>query len=91
MEIQHFVTLTAFQKSLTQHEFPIVHMLGFVEPKGTEFVFGDGDTLKPEGMRELLELNRARLVFLATCDSHLLAVMISPITNVVAAYDYVDV
>src|SRR5215213_4584107 len=93
----------ALANALMENTFDIIHISAYVDPKTGEVYFNDVDNqgLPPAGVRtdsisaasfsKLIELAKARLVVLATCDSLILAAKLAKTTNMVAATDWVTV
>ena len=67
-----------------------MHLLGYVEPKTGDFLFGDDERLPASGLLKLLERSRTELLFLATCDSLTLGAVLSRSVSVIAASDSVE-
>lgn len=88
MSVQRDLTSEKLTQHLTESNFEIVHLLGFIDPINGDFVFNrqSGDRMSPDGLAALVQTTGARLVFLATCDSVYLAAKLSPFTNIVAAH-----
>jgi hypothetical protein len=57
-----------------------------VEPATGKTLLGNGDSIKADGLRNLLVKTEAKFVFLATCDSLVLASEIVRSLSVVAAF-----
>jgi hypothetical protein len=83
--IVHDLTSPLLRRLLTEREFHIVHLLNFVEPGDGTLVFDAADRMSSEGFATLLELCKAQLVVLASCDSINLAAKVSRRTNIIAA------
>ena len=82
---EHQLTGAKIQEHLTREHFTVVHLLGFVDSSTGEFRFSEHERISAQGLAKLVEVCGARLVFLATCDSLLLAAKLAPRANVVAA------
>jgi TIR domain len=72
---------------LTDGNFQIIHLLGYVDPKSGDFIFGEDDRLPAGALLKLLERTRTELIFLATCDSLTLGAILSRTMSVIAASD----
>ncbi|MBD0333577.1 MAG: TIR domain-containing protein [Chitinophagaceae bacterium] len=92
VHVQPNVSKLQFQEDLTTGQYEILHLLGKVDPVQGDLFFNENGTekLKLDGLRQLIEACKARLVFLATCDSTVLASRISRLATVIAAYGEVD-
>ncbi len=86
----HNAHLADLRDALALERFEIVHLLGYVEPKTGDFVFDENQRLPAEGLRKLIELTGANLLFLATCDSLTLGAILSRSVSVIAASDSVE-
>jgi hypothetical protein len=84
------LTAPLLREVLTEQEFEIVHLLNFVEPGNGTLVFGPGDQMSSEGFSQLIDLCKAQLVVLASCDSIALAAKVSRWTNIIAATNTMD-
>ena len=94
---------TELMKTLMNQVFDIVHISAFADARTGDIYFSDVDPngvpredVKPDsmaasGFARLIELCKARLVVLATCDSLLLAAKLARITTMIAATDWVSV
>lgn len=95
--VEHNLTAGRVGELLTQNEFDILHLLTFVDPKTGELVLSadeegvgaERDSLTAEGFAKLINLCKARLVILASCNSLLLAAYLAPHVNMIAATDWV--
>jgi hypothetical protein len=76
--------------SLMREKFQIVHLLGYVGPKNGDFQFSEDVSLSANELLRLLEYARTELIFLATCNSLMLGVMLSYSLSVIAASDAVE-
>ncbi len=86
---------------LMDDTFDIIHISAAVDPKTGEIYFNDVDnkgvpregvnvdSIPAESFSRLVELAKARLVILATCDSLLLAAKLAKVTNMIGATDWV--
>ncbi|HEY5813839.1 MAG TPA: nucleotide-binding protein, partial [Terrimicrobiaceae bacterium] len=90
------------KNTLLENTFDIIHICAYVDPRTGETYFSDVDTNGPrEGVdidsitattfSKLIEISKARLVILATCDSLILAAKLAKITNMVAPTDWVSI
>lgn len=81
---------------LTQQSWDILHLVGFVHVETGDFCFSDivlktkdlgvsPSKVAARGLVRLVELAKARLVVLATCESLALAAQLARVTNVIAA------
>jgi predicted nucleotide-binding protein with TIR-like domain len=98
----HSADSTSLTKTLMENEFDIVHISAFVDPKTGDIYFNDvgSESAPPDGVAidsmsaitfsKLIELAKAKLVVLATCDSLVLAAKLAKVTNMVAAGDWVS-
>lgn len=86
----HNARLSDLQDALALSRFQIVHLLGYVEPRTGDFIFGDDERLPAAGLLKLLERASTNLLFLATCDSLTLGAILSRSVSVVAASDDVE-
>ncbi|MFY9557438.1 MAG: TIR domain-containing protein [Blastocatellia bacterium] len=75
---------------LTRENFQIIHLLGYVDAKSGDFIFGDDERLPAGALLKLLERTRTELIFLATCDSLTLGAILSRNMSVIAASDAVE-
>jgi hypothetical protein len=90
-------------KALMENTFDIVHICAYVDPKTGEIYFNDVgkdgtplpgiaiDSMAAGSFSKLIELAKAKLVILATCDSLILAAKLAKVTNMVASTDFVYV
>lgn len=88
---------------LMENTFDIIHISAYVDPKTGEIYFNDVDSngmlhkgvdvdsIPAGSFSKLVELAKARLVILATCDSLILAAKLAKVTNMIAATDWVSV
>lgn len=88
---------------LLENRFDLIHISAYVNPKTGEIYFNDVndkgipvdgvkiDSIDAERFAKLIEIAKARLVILATCDSLLLGAKLAKITNMIAATDWVYV
>jgi hypothetical protein len=88
---------------LLENHFDIIHICAYVDPKTGEIYFNDvddtgaalngapTDSIQATSFAKLVELAKARLVILATCDSLLLAAKLAKVTNMIGATDSVSV
>jgi hypothetical protein len=84
--VQSPTSLADLSAALTSSKFDIVHLLAMVQPATGKMLLGDGESLRAEGLRKLLEKTDAKFIFLATCDSLVLAAEIARSLSVVAAF-----
>jgi hypothetical protein len=89
--------------TLMENKFDIIHIAAYVDPKTGEIYFNDMrlngalpdgvkiDSIPAIGFSKLIELAKAKLVILATCDSLILAAKLAKVANMVAATDWVSV
>jgi hypothetical protein len=84
--VQNPTSLTQLSAALASSKFDIVHLLAMVEPATGRILLGDGETIKADGLRNLLVKTEAKFLFLATCDSLVLASEIVRSLSVVAAF-----
>lgn len=89
--------------ALLENTFDIIHVSAYVDPKTGEIYFNDVDTsglptdsarvdsISAVSFSKLVELSKAKLVVLATCDSLILAAKLAKATNMIAATDAVHV
>lgn len=99
----HGTDAQSLKSALMDGTFDIIHICATVDPRTGEIYFNDvDDNLEtPAGVRvdsiqatafaKLVELARARLVILATCDSLILAAKLAKVTNMIGATDWVAV
>ena len=85
VQLNRKIDLNRFRRKLSSHSFEIVHFLGYVHPQSGDLRFSDNEFLSPDGFLKLLELCKAKLAFLSTCNSLFLAAKLAPYVNVVAA------
>lgn len=88
---------------LLENTFDLIHISAYVNPKSGEIYFNDVDdkgvpvdsvkidSIEAARFAKLIEIAKARLVILATCDSLLLGAKLAKITNMIAATDWVYV
>ena len=88
--------------ALMEDEFDIVHISAYVDPKTGEIYFNDVDdsgrpsdgvsidSMPAVSFAKLIELAKAKLVVLATCDSLILAAKLAKVANMIAAGDWVS-
>lgn len=88
---------------LMENTFDVIHISVFVDPKTGEIYFNDVDdkgvpregvnvdSIPATSFSKLIELTKARLVILATCDSLILAAKLARVTNMIAATDWVSI
>ena len=99
--VSNTLTFESLNNYLTGQEWDIVHLVGFVHIETGDFCFSDIDLktkdagVKPvkmaaKGLTKLIELAKARLVVLATCESLALAAQLARVTNVVAAAAFIS-
>jgi hypothetical protein len=98
----HGTDSTRLTHALADNEFDIVHISVYVDPKTGDLYFNDVDNegAPPDGVAidsmpalafsKLIQLTKAKLVVLATCDSLVLAAKLAKVTNMVAAADWVS-
>jgi hypothetical protein len=79
------LTSISLRKALTENEYQIIHLLTLADPQNGSLVFSTNDQTGAEGFAKLIELSKANLVVLASCDSVALAAKISRVTNMIAA------
>lgn len=99
----HNADSQSLRSMLMENTFDIIHLSAYVDPKTGEIYFNDVDekgiaregvtidSLPATSFSKLVELAKARLVILATCDSLILAAKLAKITNMIAATDWVYV
>jgi hypothetical protein len=84
---------------LTQKNFSIIHIAGYVDRNGGDMIFSEINDGKPvssadginvNGFSTLVKNANVSLVVLATCDSLLLAVHLARYTNVISTNDWVE-
>jgi Predicted nucleotide-binding protein containing TIR-like domain len=92
-----------FREILMDENFDIIHIAAYVHPKNGDVCFCDlnsegvpvddesPDSIEAVAFSKLIQLAKAKLVVLATCDSLLLAAKLAKITNMIAATDLVMV
>jgi hypothetical protein len=96
------VTSQQITEILLDNNFDIVHIAAYVHPKTGAVCFGDvtggtcpaedsADPIHAAAFSRLIELAKAKLVVLATCDSLLLAAKLAKITNMIAATDLISI
>lgn len=97
------VTSKQLVNCLGDRSFDIIHFSAYVDAKNGAVHLGDAgadgvvapggevDVLHAEGFSRFIDLTRAKLVILATCDSLVLAAKLARLTNMVAATDRVDI
>src|SRR6267378_5898561 len=90
-------------KSLMENTFDIVHIAAHVHPRTADVCFGDltsegghaddesADPISAVAFSKLIELAKAKLVILASCDSLILAAKLAKITNMIAATDSISI
>ncbi len=88
--VHSLTSVTELSKLLTASRYDIVHLLVTVERSSGKVVFGEGEALKPEGLRKLMVTAQATIAFLATCDSLLLGSEVARSLNVVAGFGVVS-
>jgi len=93
----------SFTNALMDNTFDMIHISAYVDPKTGEVYFSpvEGDSRPADGtpvdsisatsFSKLIELTKARLVVLATCDSLVLAAKLAKSTNMIAAADSVAI
>ena len=98
----HSTDSRSLTEALMENEFDIVHISAYVGPKTGEIYFNDvdNDGTPPDGVAidsmpavsfaKLIELAKAKLVVLATCDSLILGVKLAKVANMIAAGDWVS-
>lgn len=86
----HNARLSDLRDALALDHFEIVHLLGYVEPRTGDFLFGDDERLTASGLLKLLERAGTALLLLATCDSLTLGAILSRSVSVIAASDDVE-
>jgi hypothetical protein len=73
---------------LTSEEFDIVHLAVYVDPSDGALVLDGGnqqERISAQGLANLLEVCKAKVIVLAVCDSIILAAHVSRQANVIAA------
>jgi len=95
------VTTHALTQVLMESQFDLIHLCCYVDAKtGTIYlsdVTADGnanspvDSMTAPSFAKLVELAKAKLVILATCDSLILAAKLARVSNMVASTDMVSV
>jgi hypothetical protein len=100
--VEHNMTSEKLRELLLDNVFDIMHVGAYVDHKTGDLYFNEVqkcgripegveiDTLPASQFAKLVELSRARLVVLASCDSLLLAAKLAKTTNMIAATDWVD-
>lgn len=83
--VEHNISSERLSELLADREYHIIHLLGNVNAVDGSFIFENTDNMSADGFSKLLEVCKARLVFLATCDSVALAAKVSRTTNMIAA------
>jgi hypothetical protein len=76
---QHLTSL------VSQNKFDIIHFQGHVESHSGDLIFNSKNSLSSEGFTKIIEISKAHLVLLASCNSVDLAARLSRITNMIAA------
>lgn len=99
----HNANSRMLKQALMENQYDVIHIAAYVDPKTGDLYFNDvqQDGAFPEGVEidsipassfaRLVEISKARLVILATCDSLILAAKLAKITNMIAATDWVSV
>jgi hypothetical protein len=99
----HSANSEGLTKALMEGTFDLIHICAYVDPKTGEIYFNDIgtdgtppdsvpiDSMSAVSFAKLIELSKAKLVILATCDSLILAAKLAKVTNMVAATDFVSV
>ena len=103
-QISEFPNATAqsLQQVLLKEHFDLIHLCAYVDPRTGTIFFGpvaDGgdsqqdsaDSMSAQSFSKLVEVSKAKLVIVATCDSLILAAKLARISNTVAATDRVSV
>jgi hypothetical protein len=90
--LQHIANagLEDLSKAMSTTKFDIVHLLGSIDARTGDFLFDKDERLPPDGLKNLLKMTEAKLVFLATCDSLNLGAILSRHWSVIAAADFVE-
>jgi hypothetical protein len=73
---------------LTSEEFDVVHLLAYVDPSDGALALDGGDQrerISAQGLADLLDVCKAKVIVLAACDSIVLAAHVSRQANVIAA------
>jgi hypothetical protein len=101
--VSHDISSQRLKELMRDNLFDIIHVVAYVAPKTGDLyfnevkrggVFPEGaeiDSLPASQFAKLVELSKARLVTVATCDSLILGAKLAKITNMIAATDWVDV
>jgi predicted nucleotide-binding protein len=88
---------------LLEDKFDIIHIAAYVHPRTGDVCFGDltseggppnddsADAIPAVAFSRLIELAKAKLVVLATCDSLILAAKLAKIANMIAATDFISI
>jgi hypothetical protein len=93
-------TTQSLQEELLKETFDLIHLCAYVDPRTGAIFFGPlaeggdahqdtADSMSAQSFAKLVELSRAKLVIVATCDSLILAAKLARICNTVAATDRV--
>jgi hypothetical protein len=97
----HNINSRQMTEILLEETFDIIHIAAYVHPKTGDVCFGDltseggpvndetADPIPATAFSRLVELTKAKLVVLATCDSLILAAKLAKITNMIAATDFI--
>ena len=91
VEVLHDAGSQDFCNALINGTFEIVHLLGYVDTSSGSLVFGEEKPLSPEALLQLLLQAKTKMVFLASCDSLLLAAKLARHLSVVSATDAITV
>jgi hypothetical protein len=84
-EVKHSLTSNDFNTLLSIKKYDIIHLLAYVEPGSGNIIFSENDSLTSLGFSKLVEISKAQLVVLATCDSIDLAARVARTTNIVGS------
>jgi hypothetical protein len=103
ISVQNNINSRRFIEVLLEETFDIIHIAAYVHPKTGDVCLGDltsegspatdesADPISAVAFSKLIELARAKLVVLATCDSIILGAKLAKITNMIAATDFVSI
>ncbi len=101
--VLHNVKARQLRGLMQENTFDIIHVATMVDQKTGDLYFSDienrdgvprgsdNDTIRASSFATLVELCKARLVTLATCDSLILAAKLAKVTNMIAATDTVSI
>jgi CAP12/Pycsar effector protein, TIR domain len=98
----HSIDSHKLTNTLMDNKFDLIHIAAYVHPKTGDVCFGglnrvggtvsdeSADPISAAAFSKLIELTKAKLVVLATCDSLLLAAKLAKITNMIAATNFIS-